>query len=134
MAHIDVNLDLCTGCRICEQICTFAHEGGFGTGLSRIRILRHDVLRAEAKVCNHCQEIDCVNACPTEALFREGSKTVLDVDLCIACEACIEVCDLLFWTDGVDYPLICDLCGECVTHCPEDAIRMIEKETEEKIP
>ena len=68
MAYIVVDLGRCTGCRTCEQVCSFAHEGVFGTAHARIQVLRRDVLALEAKVCVHCAEADCVAVCPTGAL------------------------------------------------------------------
>ena len=131
MTHIEVDLGLCTGCRVCEQVCAFAHEHVFGPGRSRIRILRKDVLEFEAKVCTHCVEIYCVKVCPTEALIRIGNKTELIAEECIGCAECVEVCDLLFWDPQKDLPLICDLCEECVIRCPEEAIRLVKDNSEE---
>lgn len=122
MAHIEIDLQRCTGCRTCEQICVFAHEGVFGTARTRVRLLRRGVLCFEAKVCNHCAPAYCVSACPPGALARLGAATVFDPDLCTGCRACIEECDLLFWDEEREQPLICDLCGQCVKRCPEDAI------------
>lgn len=122
MAHIEIDLQCCTGCRTCEQICVFAHEGVFGTARTRVRLLRRGVLGFEAKVCNHCAPAYCVSVCPTGALARRGAVTVFDPDLCTGCRACIEACDLLFWDEEREQPLICDLCGQCVKRCPEDAI------------
>jgi len=124
--HIEVDPQRCTGCRTCEQVCAFAHEGLFGPARSRIRVLRRDVLTLEVKVCTHCDEAHCVDACPTEALTRQGNKTVFEVELCTGCGACVEVCDLLFWDEEREQPLICDLCGECVSRCPEGALSRVD--------
>jgi carbon-monoxide dehydrogenase iron sulfur subunit len=128
--HIEVDPQRCTGCRTCEQVCTFAHEGVFGPVRARIRVLRRDVLKFEARVCTHCAEAHCVDACPTGALTRQGNKTVFDPELCTGCGACVQVadkkrpCDLLFWDEEREQPLICDLCGRCIRRCPEKAIKV----------
>lgn len=122
--HIEVDLKLCTGCRTCEQICAFAHEGVFGPARARIHVLRRDVLTFEARVCRHCEEMPCVHACPTGALRRDKGKTVFVAELCTGCGACVQVCDLLFWDEERQQPLICDLCARCVRRCPEKAIKI----------
>jgi len=124
--HIEVDLELCTGCRTCEQVCVFAHEGVFGPARARIHVLRRDVLTFEVRVCTHCAEARCVIACPTGALARKGEKTVFDAELCTGCGECVQVCDLLFWDEERQQPLICDLCARCVRRCPEKAIRVVK--------
>jgi len=121
--HIEVDPQRCTGCRTCEQVCAFAHEGVFGPVKARIHVLRRDILTFEARVCTHCAEAPCVAACPTGALTRRKEKIVFDPSLCTGCGACVQACTLLFWDEERLQPLICDLCGECVRQCPEKAIR-----------
>lgn len=125
MAFIQVDPLRCTGCRVCEQTCAFYHHGSFNPSLTRIQVNRADVLELDVKVCVHCREAACVQACPTGALHREGQKTLLNPALCTACGACLEACDLLFWNEIGHHPLICDLCGVCAARCPEDAIVII---------
>jgi Fe-S-cluster-containing hydrogenase component 2 len=36
--QIKVNPEHCTGCRLCEVKCSFAHERRFGTHISCIRV------------------------------------------------------------------------------------------------
>lgn len=123
--HIEIDLEHCTGCRTCEQVCAFTHEGVFVPARTRIQVLRSDVLAFEARVCNHCESAQCVDACPVESLTRQGNITVFEPESCIGCGLCVEVCDLLFWDEEREQPLICDLCGECVRRCPEEAIHWV---------
>ncbi len=60
---------------------------------------------------------------------------VVDEETCIACEVCVERCQM----DAirVDEAAIIDLdrcigCGLCVTHCPSESIRMEQKSSEER--
>jgi Fe-S-cluster-containing hydrogenase component 2 len=126
MPHIDIEMALCTGCRTCEQACVYAHEGVFGTGRARIRVLRLGVLAFEARVCRHCEATHCITACCTEALRRRGQRVILDAEHCTGCGLCVEACPAVFWDEERQQPLICDLCGACVRRCPEAAIRMVK--------
>ena len=36
------NVGVCTGCRICELVCSFHHEGVFSPELSSIRVSRNN--------------------------------------------------------------------------------------------
>jgi carbon-monoxide dehydrogenase iron sulfur subunit len=123
--HIEIDPRRCTGCRTCEQVCAFSHEGVFSPARSRLRVLRRDVLTFQVQVCTHCDEAVCVSACPAEALFRQGARTLFEPDLCLGCRACVEACELLFWDEDRQQPLICDLCGACVGRCPEGAIEIV---------
>ena len=60
---------------------------------------------------------------------------VVDEETCVACEACVERCQM----DAirVDEAAIIDLdrcigCGLCVTHCPTESIRMEQKSSGER--
>lgn len=128
--HIEVDAGRCTGCRTCEQVCAFAHEGVFGPAYARIRVLRRGPLLFESRVCVHCEAAACVTVCPTGALSRRGERTLFDAELCTGCGACVEACDLLFWDEARERPLICDLCGRCVRRCPEGAIEFVKSERE----
>ena len=36
--HIDVKMELCTGCRLCELACSAVKNGSFNTRVSRIKV------------------------------------------------------------------------------------------------
>ena len=127
MAFLKIRRDRCTGCRTCELVCAFEHEGAFALALSRIQVRRRDVLQLEAKVCVHCVHPRCVLACEAGALIQRDGQVVFEPALCTGCGACVEVCDRLFWDPGQGQPLICDVCGACVRRCPEDALEIAER-------
>ena len=118
MSHLEIDPRLCTGCRVCEQVCALAHEGVLPLHWPASEFCGGTCWSSMRGSCVHCAEADCVAACPTDALSRTGAETRLDPAACIHCGACVEVCELLFWDEGREQPLICDLCGECVGRCP----------------
>jgi Fe-S-cluster-containing dehydrogenase component len=44
-------------------------------------------------MCNHCDNAPCVNACPTQAMYKSPEGLTLhDPDKCIGCKACMVNC------------------------------------------
>ena len=65
-----VDTDKCTGCRVCELVCSMAKQGEFNPGKSYIRVIRNkemdfNMLALGVK-CDFCNE--CVEWCPTKTL------------------------------------------------------------------
>jgi len=131
---IEVNLSNCTGCRVCEMVCSLRHEEECSSTKSRIKILRDEEFGNHlVLLCIQCAEAYCVESCPTEALQRDDQTGVvlLDEELCNGCEACIDACPLGALTFNRDKNIVfkCDLCGgdpECVKWCDREAIIVIE--------
>ena len=65
-----VDTTRCTGCQICEVACSLEKERICNPRLSRIKILRQDMLGVYSPVismdCDLCGQ--CVKLCPTEAI------------------------------------------------------------------
>ena len=120
----------CTGCGVCEVVCSFSHEGYFNPALSRIRVFRLDERGAHFPVaCLDCSDPPCVEACPTAACHIDSSVPVVrvDADRCIGCRECVLACPFgaahYHPDQGVAYQ--CDLCNGdpvCVKHCYPDAL------------
>lgn len=69
-------------------------NGGFG-GFPPSRIPREEILKSfyVPKLCNHCKESPCVQACPVGATFDSPDGVVLvDPTYCIGCGFCIQAC------------------------------------------
>jgi len=122
---IEVNLERCTACRICEFACSIHHFGEINPSKSRIKvnIVSKDFFYFP-NVCKQCGKAPCVESCPTDALIRnvETGAIEVDSDECIGCRMCVQACP--FGTMGFDNTEKladkCDLCGgdpECVKHC-----------------
>lgn len=103
-ARIVHHPQVCTGCGLCELMCSLYHEGEQGQALSRGELVG-DRLTAEFtfNVCRQCPSPSCYDACPLQ-----------DRALCID-----EV-------SGVKYINAeeCDGCGQCIGACPFDPLRI----------
>jgi len=123
------DLKKCTGCRICEYVCSFEKEKNFDLTKSRIKVIRRDPILVGAFACSLCNDATCIKACPTGALTKlENGGIVLDGEKCVRCGWCIYACDIgvIFYDSDKHIPIICDLCGgqpKCVEFCPEEALK-----------
>ncbi len=127
---IFIEPDKCTGCRICEMICSFKNCDAFHPGQSRIKIIKEEELGIDLPVlCLHCQEPVCVDVCPIGAMEkRKDGLVTLDPDMCRGCRACMMVCPYGAVRENSEKMIKCDLCdGDplCVQWCPTHAIRWI---------
>lgn len=124
-SFVMVDKSKCTGCRHCEYVCSYKHNQGFNMNRSRIQVIRDDTLKFRTLVCVNCKNPKCIEACPTNAIYRDENNVVrVDETKCTACKACINVCNRMFF-DYVDNVAInCDLCGACISECPEGALKI----------
>ena len=127
MEYISVNHLVCTGCRECEVVCSLYHFAECNPERSAIRIIRRErdgLAEPLPLVCQQCEQAPCIDACPTEALFRKGEGGVLTVDeqKCSGCGDCAVACPAgcIFMDRKRDVAVCCDLCGgqpQCVDLC-----------------
>jgi len=120
----------CTGCLVCELVCSFYHTKEFNPERSRIDILRDEENGINIPViCRQCARPLCQEACPSDAIHRDEETGAMSVDgsKCIGCRLCIAACP--FGAPSVDpttmLTTICDLCRgdpRCVRYCPRDAV------------
>jgi len=129
------DLEKCTGCQVCEYVCSAVKEKGFNPTISRIRTLRTEPSFNMASACRLCDDAPCVVACPTKALSKDEETGVIKVneDKCKGCSWCIEKCEYgaiaLHPVKGT--VVICDLCGgdpKCISYCPREALHLATSE------
>ncbi len=129
-----IDYEKCTGCRLCELVCSVKHEGVSNPARSRIKIVKWEQEGIFIPtVCYQCEEAPCIAVCPTNARFydEEWGRTIIDYDQCLGCKACIVVCPFgATKFDPVAKKVItCDLCDgdpECVKFCETKAVRYVE--------
>ncbi|MHC1604739.1 MAG: 4Fe-4S dicluster domain-containing protein [Candidatus Methanofastidiosia archaeon] len=133
---IVIDVEKCTGCRLCELACSLEHEKNCNPARSRI----HALIWAEEGVsvpvvCCQCDDAPCVQVCKFEALKRDASTGAVIVveDNCIGCKMCMMACPYGCIGYNKDKHVVfkCELCEgdpECVKFCPTDAIRFIKME------
>ena len=126
---IDIDAEKCSGCRICELICSLVHEKEFNPKRARIKVIKQDRIGLSIPTtCNQCKE--CIPSCPEDAIFWDTAMEIVRVDTgkCTSCGLCLDACELqVVHLDPVtDVALICDLCNgdpQCVKWCPTEALR-----------
>lgn len=133
MTFIKTNFDLCTGCCICQMVCSMRFYQGCNP--------RHAMLLIEHKkenlyhkpvVCSQCDNAYCKNSCPVDAFFidEKTSAVMVDDEKCTGCGICVEYCPegLIRLDPLTERAVKCDLCNglfECVDACPTKALELI---------
>ncbi|MBZ0296391.1 MAG: dimethylsulfoxide reductase subunit B [Anaerolineae bacterium] len=148
------NSNLCTGCKACQVACkdkwdldvgitwrrvaeysggewTQNEDGTFSQNISGYYV---------SVACNHCQNPQCVDVCPTGAMHKnEEGIVMVDDTLCIGCRYCEWACPYsapqFDETRGVMTK--CNFCYDalaeggspaCVAACPSRALEFGERE------
>jgi len=120
----------CTGCRMCDLVCSFFHYKIFNPSLSRIKVITNESELIDFPVtCRHCTDPTCQSVCPTQAISRNNQQGVnqIDKELCVGCGECVSACPFgaIFIPLGEKVPISCDLCGgepQCVKYCPREVL------------
>ncbi len=127
-----LDIGRCTGCRLCETVCSLHHAGAVDPGESRIRVVKEDALGLDIPIfCQQCEHPACVEVCPALALSRDEESGVVRVDSrrCLGCLICVMSCPIGAILSSEDRAVKkCDLCGgepRCSRYCPTSALRYL---------
>ncbi|NQT74479.1 MAG: 4Fe-4S dicluster domain-containing protein [Chloroflexi bacterium] len=139
MNRIIWNPEKCTGCRICEAICSFVKEGEFNPVKSRGRVVRtteHQVHRSIWVACLQCEDAPCKAVCPTRAIIENDASVKIVVgERCIGCKMCEIACPVgaITVNPEIGTAIKCDLCAsleepQCVKYCFTEALQYLPAE------
>ena len=129
-----VDQEKCTGCRLCELVCSVFHTGASNPGRSRIKVIKweHEGIYLPT-TCQNCEKPYCTEVCPTKACHRETEhqRVVIDKDLCIGCKTCIIACPFgaPFFDTVERITVKCDYCDgdpQCAAFCEVKAVAYVD--------
>ena len=123
MKVLVTNDELCIGCQLCQDVCSFAWYKEMDAGKSSIQITSLGDAEWRMVVCTQCG--DCIDICPSGALYRDKAGVVrLKKNDCVGCLSCVEFCpngSMYYHSDYVE-PIKCISCGLCTKECPTGAL------------
>ncbi len=131
---VSTDPEKCTGCLICEYVCSMTNEKTFNPIKSRIRVIRLGPLKNMAVTCRHCEDAPCVAACPKDALHQEEDGTItVNEQACNGCTWCVAACKFgaIMIHPEKKVVFICNSCKDqpdgpqCVEWCPEEALTFV---------
>jgi Fe-S-cluster-containing hydrogenase component 2 len=128
--RIKVNRDMCTGCRLCLQICAIEHFNEINPKKAALRIEAKfpDPGKYRPFVCTQCGK--CAEVCPEDAIDQdEIGAYIVDKERCTNCGECVAVCPVgvVFQHSDLEHVIICDFCMLCTEVCNTAAIVKWEK-------
>ena len=129
-----VDYTKCTGCRLCETVCSVLNNGVCNPERARIKIVRWEWEGLQVPtLCMQCDEPACVGVCPVKALSRDSNLGVvkLNSSICIGCKLCLQTCPFgAISYDFVKKELVkCEFCDgdpACAKFCETKALQFVD--------
>lgn len=129
-----MDYEKCTGCRLCELVCSVKHEGVSNPTRSRIKIVKWEMEgRFIPMSCQQCESAPCQAVCPVKAISRDENlnRVDIDYDICIGCRICVAVCPFgsITYDTLAKRAIKCDFCDgdpACVKFCETGAIQYVD--------
>ena len=122
--RIKVEKERCSGCHLCEMVCSLFHLGTLNIEKSAIRIERDDLNSSvnTPVVCRQCKKMKC--------LSKEEVDEAAEKKMFIWNESRVKACPFkaLSLFEGRAYH--CDLCGgdpQCTKVCTPGAIFVVSR-------
>ncbi|NLS45162.1 MAG: 4Fe-4S binding protein [Firmicutes bacterium] len=133
-----VNIDVlrCTGCKLCQVVCSVANFRENNPKKAAIKIVSKlftEEVRYDVIVCDQCGE--CIEVCPFDAISMVSGVVIIDPDICTNCGICVDMCPrgAMFTHPEVDHPIKCIMCGECTKYCPRGILDDLAPHDEEEV-
>lgn len=129
-----IDYQKCTGCRLCELVCSVSHDGVSNPARSRIKVMKWEAEGLYVPMsCQQCEDAPCMSVCPVKAISRDEDieHVKVDYDICIGCRSCVAVCPF----GAMNYNMAdkkvfkCDLCDgepQCARFCEVKAIDYVD--------
>lgn len=141
MPRIHCDKEKCSSCLACVVACIDQHYDGNQEDAVSCRICEKEVsptsdwMHYVTRSCLHCQNAQCLLACPSNALYRDERGFVIPVrDNCTGCRACEKACPFdvprfdregkLVKCDGCSVRVACGLEPACVRICNTGALSL----------
>ncbi len=129
-----IDSEKCSGCRVCEMICSAVKYQVINPFRSRIKIIKWEIEgEGFPMVCAQCVSAPCQASCLVGAISKDEKlrRTQIDYDKCIGCRMCIIACPFgVVVFDSMSNSVIkCDLCDgdpQCVKHCSYGALQYVD--------
>jgi len=129
-----IDYEKCTGCRMCELVCSVFHTGASNPSRSRIRVIKWEYSGLYLPItCQNCEKPSCTEVCPTKACHIDLKRhmVVIDKNKCIGCKTCVLACPFgAPFFDEVEYVTVkCDYCDgepQCARFCDVGAIKYLD--------
>ena len=113
----------CTGCGVCEEVCSHTWNKVVDKKKSAIRISAGEDGAYSIAVCDQCGE--CIDMCSMMSLSTDKTGVVrLDKKTCVGCLICVAEClrGYMVFHDDLPTPFKCVACGLCAAKCAAGAL------------